>query len=51
MLQDLGDPFAGLGGGEDGVMGVYADHLLDFLLYLLGVGGRQVDLVNDRNDL
>ncbi len=31
--------------------GVEADHLLDLLLDALGLGGRQVDLVEDRHDL
>jgi hypothetical protein len=36
---------------EDGVRGVEADHVLDLLLDALGLGGGQVDLVEDRHDL
>ena len=35
----------------DRVGGVEADHVLDLLLDPLGLGGRQVDLVEDRHDL
>ena len=35
----------------DGVGGVEADHVLDLLLDALGLGGGQVDLVEDRHDL
>ena len=49
-LQDLLDADAGLGRGEDGVVGVDADHVLDLLLDPLGVGRGQVDLVDDRQD-
>ena len=33
------------------VAGVDADHVLDLLLDALGLGGGQVDLVEDRDDL
>ena len=45
------DVVAGLGRDGDGVRGVDADHVLDLLLDPVGVGGRQVDLVQDRQDL
>src|SRR5690606_12335157 len=50
-LQDLlhADPV--LGGGHDGDGGVEADDLLDLLLDLFRVCGREVDLVDDRDDL
>ena len=35
----------------DGVRGIQADHVLDLLLHLVGLGGGQVDLVDDRHDL
>ena len=50
-LQHLGTFEAGLGRDQDGVRGVEADHVLDLLLDLVGLGGRQVDLVEDRHDL
>ena len=50
-LQHGLDVLAGLGGDRDGVGGVEADHLLDLLLDAVGVGGRQVDLVEDGQDL
>ena len=37
--------------GEHGLRGVQADDVLDLLLYTLRLGGRQVDLVEDRYDL
>ena len=42
---------AGLGRNADGVRRVDADHVLDLLLDAVGVGGRQIDLVQDREDL
>ena len=45
------DADAGLGAGEDGVGGVEADDLLDLLPHAFGVGGGEVDLVDDRHDL
>ncbi len=45
------DPDARLGRGEDGVGGIEADHFLDLVLDLFGLGGGQVDLVDDGDDL
>src|SRR3954470_9063392 len=39
----------GLCRNQDGVRGVEPDHVLDLLPYLLGLGGWQVDLVEDRH--
>ena len=50
-LQHLGDVEAGLGRDQDRVRGVEADHVLDLLPDLVRLGGRQVDLVEDRHDL
>ena len=50
-LQHGLDVLAGLGRDRDGVGGVEPDHLLDLLLDAVGVGGRQVDLVEDGQDL
>ena len=50
-LQHVGDAEAGLGRDQHGVGGVDADHLLDLLADALGLGGRQVDLVEDHDDL
>ena len=44
-------PFAGLGAAGDRVVGVDADHVLDLGTRPIGVGLRQVHLVEDRNDL
>ncbi len=40
-----------LGGDQRGVGGVQADDVLDLLADLLGLRGRQVDLVDDREDV
>ena len=45
------DAEAGLGRDQDRVGGVEPDHVLDLLLDLVGLGRRQVDLVEDRHDL
>ena len=45
------DADAGLGRDHHRVGGVDADHVLDLLLDLVGLGGGQVDLVQDRHDL
>ena len=45
------DAGPGLGGGEDGVRRVEADDVLDLLADAFGLGGGQVDLVQDRHDL
>ncbi len=50
-FQDLGDSDAGLGGREDGVVGGQADDVLDLLADLVDVGGGEVDLVDDGDDL
>ena len=49
-LEDLVDPLAFLGGRQDRVGRVDADHLLDLAADVLRIGGRQVDLVDDRDD-
>src|SRR5439155_386791 len=49
-FQDVGGADALLGARQDGVRGVEADHLLDLPAHLLGLGARQVDLVDDRHD-
>ena len=41
----------GLGRDQDRVGGVEPDHVLDLLLDLVGLGRRQVDLVEHRHDL
>ena len=50
-LQHLRHVLAGLGRDHDGVGRVEPDHVLDLLADLLGLGRRQVDLVEDRHDL
>ena len=50
-LEDVGHADARLGGGEHGVAGVEPDHLLDLGAHALGLGGGQVDLVDDGDDL
>jgi hypothetical protein len=50
-LEHVGDAEAGLGRDEDGVGGVEADHVLDLLLHAVGLGGGEVDLVEDGDDL
>ena len=50
-FENVFDADALLGAGENGVAGVEADHLLDLLADALGLGGRQIDLVDDRDDL
>ena len=42
---------AGLGGDHDGIGSVEPDDVLDLLLDLLRLGRRQVDLIEDRDDL
>ena len=49
-LQHLGNVEPGLGRDQDGVRGVEPDHVLDLLPYLLGLGRRQIDLVEHRHD-
>ena len=50
-LQHFVDADAGLGGGEHRFRRVEADDVLDLLLDPLGVGGGEVDLVDDGDDL
>ncbi len=50
-LQHLRHVLPGLGRDQDRVRRIDADHVLDLLLDLLGLGGRQVDLVEHRHDL
>jgi hypothetical protein len=49
-LEDLDDPLPLLGRGEDRLRGVDADDLFDLAPHVLRIGGRQVDLVDDRHD-
>ena len=50
-LQHLRHVQPGLGRNLDRVGGIEPDHVLDLLLHLVGLGGRQVDLVEHRHDL
>ena len=50
-LEHVVDADAGLGAGEHRLAGVEADDVLDLLADLLGLGGGEVDLVDDRDDL
>jgi hypothetical protein len=50
-LQHLDDADARFGGGQHGILGGEADNVLDLLLHLVRLGGRQIDLVDDRHDL
>ena len=50
-LQHVGDAEPGLGRDQHGVGGVDADDFLDLLADALGLGGRQVDLVQHHDDL
>jgi len=50
-LQDLLDPDPLASRCEDGAGAGEADHLLDLAPHQLGVGGGEVDLVDDRDDL
>ncbi len=50
-LQHIVDVEARLGRDQDRVRRIEADHVLDLLLDLVGLGSRQVDLVEDRHDL
>jgi len=50
-FQHLRHVLAGLGRDQDGIGGIQPDHVLDLLLDLVGLGGRQVDLVEHRHDL
>ena len=50
-LQHEVDAEARLGRDRHGLRGVDADHVLDLLLDPVGLGGGQVDLVEDGDDL
>jgi hypothetical protein len=50
-LEDVLDPATFLGAGEDGGGAVEPDDLLDLAAGLVWLGARQVDLVDDRDDL
>lgn len=49
-LQDGFHPHARLGGNFQRVAGIDADHVLDLRLDPIGFRGRQVDLVQNRDD-
>ena len=51
VLQNFVNADALLGAGQHGIARVQADDGLDLLANALGLGRRQVDLVDDRNDL
>ena len=51
LLEDLVDADSGLGRGEDGVVGVEADDVLDLLAHALRLGRGEVDLVDDGEDV
>ncbi len=50
-FQHLGHVLPGLGRDQDRVGGIQPDHVLDLLPDLVGLGGRQIDLVEHRHDL
>ena len=50
-LQHLADVEAGLGGNQNRIGGIEPDHVLDLLLDLVGFGGGEIDLVENRHDL
>ena len=50
-FQHRGHVLPGLGRDQDRVGGIQPDHVLDLLLDLVGLGGRQIDLVEHRDDL
>ena len=50
-LEQVVDAEAALGRDHDGFGCVDADHVLDLLAHTIGIGRRQVDLVQDRDDL
>src|SRR3989344_1723754 len=49
-LQDIRHAFTGLGTGANGVLGVDADDVLDFVDRARGIGGRKIDLVQYRQE-
>jgi hypothetical protein len=50
-VEHRGDALAGLGRDPQNVVGLVAEQLGDVLGHLVGIGGRQVDLVEHRDDL
>jgi hypothetical protein len=50
-LEDLRDADALLGRDEQGPVRIEAQVLVDLLLDAVDIGGRQIDFVDDRNDL
>jgi len=50
-LEDLDDAYPGLRRREHRLGCIDADHVLDFLAHLLGLGGGQIDLIDHRHDL
>ena len=50
-VEQLGDALAGLGADAQDLVGRDAEHLLDLRGVAVGVGGRQVDLVEGGDDL
>ena len=49
-LQQLGHALAGLGADLHGIGGIDTDDLFDLLGDLVGIGGREVDLIDDGQD-
>ncbi len=50
-FEHVGDADAGFGAGEHRLAGVDADDVLDLVADLFGLGGGEVDLVDDGDDL
>ncbi len=50
-LEHVSDALAGLAGGQHGLVGGDRETLFDLVADALGIGGRQVDLVDERDDL
>jgi hypothetical protein len=50
-FQNLRDAGSFLGRDEKGLVGVEAQIFVDLFLYPVDIGGRQIDFVDDRNDL
>jgi hypothetical protein len=51
LFEELRDTEPGLGADQRGVVGRDADDFLDLVNHLRGVGGRKIDLVDDRQHL
>jgi hypothetical protein len=49
-FEDLLDTDAVLGAGEDALAALHHQQLFDFAHHALGIGRRQIDLVDHRND-